>query len=67
MKHLTFLCLLCLPLSLFAAPDVAQLRKDVGVLAADALEGRGIGTKGLDSAASYIAQRMAQIGLDPAL
>ncbi|MBK8127517.1 MAG: M20/M25/M40 family metallo-hydrolase [bacterium] len=66
MKHLTFLCLLCLPLSLFAAPDVAQLRKDVGVLAADALEGRGIGTKGLDSAASYIAQRMAQIGLDPA-
>ena len=40
--------------------------RDIRVLASDALEGRGTGTPGNDSAAAYIARRFAQMGLSPA-
>lgn len=49
--------------SVAAAPDSARLRADVAYLAADALEGRGTGTAGNDSAAAYIARRYASLGL----
>ena len=39
---------------------------DVRYLASDALEGRGTGTPGNDSAAAYIARRFAAAGLAPA-
>ena len=39
---------------------------DVRYLASDALEGRGTGTAGNDSAAAYIARRFAATGLTPA-
>ena len=40
--------------------------RDVRYLASDALEGRGTGTAGNDSAAAYIARRFAKFGLTPA-
>ncbi len=43
-----------------------QLREDVAFLAADAQEGRGLGTEGLARAADYLEKRMRAIGLQPA-
>ena len=37
----------------------------VSILASDKMEGRGIGTDGIDLAASYIAEKMRDIGLEP--
>ncbi len=41
----------------------ARLAADAKYLASDELEGRGIGTKGLDLAADYIAEQFVQAGL----
>ncbi|MBK6765440.1 MAG: M20/M25/M40 family metallo-hydrolase [bacterium] len=67
MKRLSLLCLL------FSVAVVAQageledrLRAHVQYLADDLREGRGIGTKGLDDAASYIEAQFKAIGLQPA-
>lgn len=56
---------------LAAAPLAAQeggsrIVADVRYLASDALEGRGVGTAGLDSAARYLALRFRELGLAPA-
>jgi len=48
-----------------AAPDTAAVMRDVRYLASDALEGRGTGTAGNDSAAAYIARRFSGLGLTP--
>ncbi len=45
----------------------SRLAKSVGYLASDELEGRGVGTKGLDLAADYIAAQFREIGLKTAL
>jgi Zn-dependent M28 family amino/carboxypeptidase len=42
-----------------------ELRADVYFLASDRLEGRGVGTDGLDVAADYIATRFQSLGLRP--
>lgn len=42
---------------------VVDAKKTVSYLASDELEGRGVGTKGLDLAADYIAKRFAALGL----
>jgi hypothetical protein len=51
------------------APDLeggaARIAADVAVLADDAMEGRGAGTAGNDSAAAFIARRFASLGLRP--
>jgi hypothetical protein len=44
-----------------ASPD--RVSKDVYFLASDENEGRGIGTRGLDNAADYIAARFRSLGL----
>jgi hypothetical protein len=45
-------------------PAVAMdARKTLTYLASDELEGRGVGTKGLDLAADYIARRFGSLGL----
>jgi hypothetical protein len=49
-----------------ATPDTALMMRDVRYLASDALDGRGTGTVGNDSAAAYIARRLASAGLGPA-
>src|SRR5262249_55418624 len=60
-------------LSLFtatAAENTAaenRLTSAVQYLASDELEGRGVGTKGLDLAADFIAEQFPQIGLKTAL
>ena len=41
-----------------------QLQADIGYLASDELRGRGVGDESIDQAARYIAQRMADIGLE---
>ena len=47
------------------APDTAALRRDVSFLASDALEGRGTGTAGYDSASAYVISRWQDLGLTP--
>src|SRR5437588_9834754 len=46
-------------------PIVERMRKDVTFLASEECEGRGVGTKGLDKAAEYIAAQFARSGLKP--
>lgn len=41
-----------------------RLRADLGYLADDAREGRGVGTQGLQDAGDFIAKRFAELGLD---
>ena len=53
---------------LFATTAFAQqpsIEKDVRTLAADDMEGRGLGTKGIDKATSYLEGRMKAVGLEP--
>src|SRR5262245_7918644 len=45
------------------APDMAMLKKHVGYLASDALEGRKTGTKGANIAADYISKQFSSYGL----
>ena len=49
-----------------SAPDASHYLKDVQVLAAPNMEGRGAGTKGLAKASHYIEQRYSSLGLQPA-
>jgi len=46
-----------------AVDDTAQINRDITYLASDALEGRGTGTAGNDSAAAYIARLYASLKL----
>ncbi len=46
-----------------ATPDSARVRGDIQFLASDALQGRGTGTAGNDSAAAFAARRYASLGL----
>jgi hypothetical protein len=56
--------LVVFPAAAFAQNGSARrVGTDIGFLAADAREGRGIGTGGLDAAAEYIAREFARIGL----
>src|SRR4029078_8087457 len=50
-----------------AAESEARLRQTITYLASDALEGRGVGTAGLDKAADYIAAEFSRRGLNNAL
>ena len=43
--------------------DASRVRRDIEYLASDALEGRGTGTAGNDSAAAFAARRYATLGL----
>ena len=51
------------PASGSALGDTAHIRADIDYLASDALEGRGTGTPGNDSAAAYLAREYARLGL----
>jgi hypothetical protein len=59
-------CTLCLQAS--AAKELSdagkRLNKDISYLASDDLEGRGVGTEGLDKAAQYVKEQFAAAGLD---
>src|SRR5215211_461381 len=46
-----------------SAPDTSSVMRDVRYLASDALEGRGTGTAGNDSAAAYLERRYQALGL----
>ncbi|MCC6389683.1 MAG: M28 family peptidase [Bryobacterales bacterium] len=61
-------CLLVLCASLAAAQDIAgaRIRAHVKFLASDLLEGRGVGTRGGELAAEYIAAQLALVGAKPA-
>src|SRR5882672_1150319 len=45
--------------------DVARMKADVEWLAAPEREGRGAGSRGLDAASNYIAERFERLGLSP--
>src|SRR3954471_18973046 len=42
-----------------------EMRNDLYFLASDRLEGRGVGTAGLDIASDFVAARFAALGLKP--
>jgi aminopeptidase N len=46
--------------------NAARMQADVETLADDAMQGRGVGTAGLDAAADYIAAQFEAAGLEPA-
>ncbi|MDH5377125.1 MAG: M28 family peptidase [Gammaproteobacteria bacterium] len=46
--------------------SIATIKRDLETLASESMEGRGIGTKGLDQAADYIAGQFKDMGLSPA-
>jgi hypothetical protein len=46
-----------------AAQSEGRLKESVTYLASDALEGRGVGTEGLNKAAEYLAAQFARLGL----
>ena len=48
-----------------ATADSARIRGDINYLASDALEGRGTGSPGNDSAAAFAARRYFTLGLKP--
>jgi aminopeptidase YwaD len=48
-----------------ASADADQIHRDISYLADDRLEGRATGTAGNDSAAAYLALRLAVLGLRP--
>jgi len=50
-----------------AAAIERRLADAARYLSSDELEGRGVGTKGLDLAADYLAEQFSQIGLETAL
>ena len=43
----------------------ARLTSEIRYLADDGREGRGVGTKGLDEAAQYVADQFREVGLEP--
>src|SRR5688572_13084189 len=47
------------------APAARRVLGDVRYLAADSLDGRGAGTRGLEHAADHIAREFARAGLRP--
>jgi hypothetical protein len=47
------------------AASADALRRDVQTLAAEAFEGRGLGTEGLDRALEYLEGRFREVGLRP--
>src|SRR5690349_16506360 len=48
-----------------ASADSLRIRRDIEYFAGEALEGRGTGTPGLDSASAYAARRYTSLGLRP--
>ena len=50
----------------YVSPSQARLKADVAFLAADAQEGRGPGTRGIEASADHIAAAFAAAGLKPA-
>ncbi len=71
LKAAISVALLCTLLSAGTSPsigsaDAARYLKDVQVLAAPNMEGRGAGTKGLAKASQYIERRYKSLALQPA-
>ena len=54
------------PTDAVAAITVSDLRRDLSAFAADSMRGRETGTPDARRAAAFIAERLAQIGLEPA-
>jgi len=46
--------------------NASRMKADVATLADDAMQGRGVGTQGLQAAGDYIAEQFRAAGLDPA-
>src|SRR3954452_14922520 len=56
-----------LALALGTPADLAkQFEHDIKIVAADDMEGRGLGTKGIDRAAGFLEGRLRELKLEPA-
>src|SRR5262245_42552027 len=49
------------------SPATQRILQDIKYLASDELEGRGVGTQGIDRAAEYVRQQFQAAGLKPIL
>ncbi|HEX7705980.1 MAG TPA: M20/M25/M40 family metallo-hydrolase [Thermoanaerobaculia bacterium] len=65
MRTLTIVFTFAFALSISAA-DITLVEKHVRTLAADEMEGRGLGTRGIDLAADYIESQLRASRLEPA-
>jgi hypothetical protein len=46
--------------------NATRMEKDIQILADEAMQGRGLGSAGIDAAADYIAEQLSAAGLQPA-
>jgi Zn-dependent M28 family amino/carboxypeptidase len=60
------LLLACIALTGCATSPAGRFQSHIDYLASDRLEGRGVGTRGIEEAAEYIAEQFARLGLAPA-
>lgn len=65
-RAIAVLLLVSVPLLAETASIQKQIETDIRKLASDEMEGRGLGTKGIDKAAAYVESRLRSIGLQPA-
>jgi len=70
-NRIALLAVFSLPSSVFTLPGCSnpaqhRFHENIAYLASDELEGRGVGSAGIDLAADYIADQFKQIGLEPA-
>ncbi len=65
-RTIAALLLVCTPLIAETSSLQKRIETDIRTLAADNMEGRGLGTRGIDRAASYLEQRLRGLGLKPA-
>ena len=66
MKLFRVLLVMSLVVSAHAADLAQRFESDVRILAAPEMEGRGLGTQGIEKAAFFIEGRLREIGLEPA-
>jgi Tol biopolymer transport system component len=65
-RTISLLLLVCAAAFADDAKPAKSMETDVRTLAAPIMEGRGLGTKGIGLAASYLEGRMRDLGLEPA-
>jgi len=64
-KLFLFITSLVLTTSIMAQNRADVLRQHVHILAADSLEGRGLGTEGKEKAVKYVIQQFETVGIEP--
>lgn len=65
-QFLSLILLMLLPMVAVAEPSTEQIEADIRFLADDLMEGRALGSRGLELSALYLESRFRAVGLKPA-